>query len=486
MEGQRVRAPRFPEDGVWLGGAPASGVEDPLRGRVLLLDFWTYCCVNCLHMLPVLAELEQRFAGQAFQVIGVHSAKFDAEKDPKNVRAAMARHRVAHPVLVDSEHRLWDAYAIKAWPTLVLVDAEGYLRETLPGESRPRELAEKIEALLAEGRDKMLLSDAPTPSGSGEEEDEGLLRHPGKVHVSGTRVYVSDTGHHRVIECDRDGKLTRIFGSGRPGAQDGPAETACLRDPQGLAAVDGRLVVADTGNHLLRSIDLASGELSTLAGTGELWRGETPKPAPLPTEMALRSPWDVVAADEVLLVAMAGSHQIWLLDPSRELFGPFAGNGSENHDDGELREASFAQPSGLALFGRYLFVADSEVSSVRAVDLHQQQVQTLTGKGLFDFGDRDGPGSEALLQHPMHVCVTTVDEDPVVYVADTFNHKIKAIDLESLEVRTVLGDGNTETLCEPGGMDLLDGKLLIADTNRHRLRIGDPLSGELRDFPLRG
>ncbi len=484
MDPQNVRAPHFSPDAIWLGVDRPLRLEEELRGQVVLLDFWTYCCVNCLHLLPMLTAIEQRFAGEVVVVIGVHSAKFDAEKDLQNIQAAMLRHRVSHPVVVDSEHELWETYGVKAWPTLVLIDAEGYLRETLPGETSQEDLIERIEALLVEAREKKTLATTALKIPPSSSKHEGVLKNPGKVLVQPDRIYIADTGHHRIVECDHRGRLTRIFGDGEAGTTDGGPESARFCDPQGMAVQDGYLVVADTGNHLLRRIELESGEVSTLAGTGRLWRGERLKPAPLPTEMPLRSPWDLVAADGILLVAMAGSHQIWLYDPARDLFGPFAGNGNENHDDGELQEASFAQPSGLALFGRYLFVADSEISSVRAVDLHEQQVQTLTGKGLFDFGDEDGPASEAKLQHPLDVCVGLVKGEPRVYVADTFNHKIKVIELEGLSVRTILGDGSTTPLYEPGGMDLFGEELLIADTNNHRLRVGNPSRGELRDFPL--
>lgn len=481
-------APPFPSPAVWLNPAQELRREEELRGHVVVLDFWTYCCVSCLHVLPVLDAIERRYAKQAVAVVGVHAAKFDSERELDNLRAAIARHHIQHPVLVDNEHELWRAYGVKGWPTLALIDSKGRLRETLPGEIGAEELATKIDELLAEGvKDGSLASEPyrPRPElAAGESPREpdsspagSTLRFPGKVLVHEEHLYIADTGNHRVLQASLDGRILRTFG------ESGPLRFVA---PEGMAVLEDQLLVADPGQHMLMSVKLDSGSITALAGSGKLWRGEPLGVSPAPGDMALRSPWDVCTSDGIALLAMAGSHQIWLYDPEREIFGPFAGNGTEDHRDGPLREASFAQPSGLALLGRYLFVADSEDSSIRAIDLESQKVETLTGQGLFDFGDRDGTALKARLQHPMHVCVGFEQGRPRVYLADTFNNKIKSIDLESLEVRTVLGNGDASELYEPQGVDRLGEELLICDTNNHRLRVGDPVRGTLRDFPLRG
>lgn len=491
MPQQFETAPSLPRSAVWLNVTHPPRLEQELRGHVVLLDFWTYCCVNCLHVLPVLQAIERDYAQRPVAVIGVHAAKFEAEREPGNLRAAIDRHRIQHPVLVDDEHEVWRAYGVQAWPTLALIDTKGRLRETLPGEISAEILAAKIDELLSEGENYGSLASEPfrplsesagMESGEGESERapasssaQSPLRFPGKVHIHEESLYLADTGNHRVLQLDREGRILRAFG------ESGPLRFV---DPQGLAVLDDQLLVADPGHHMLKSVDLISGKITALAGSGKLWRGEPLGVSPAPGDMALRSPWDVCTSDGIALVAMAGSHQIWLYDPGREIFGPFAGNGMEDHRDGPLREASFAQPSGLALMGRYLFVADSEVSSIRAIDLESQRVETLTGQGLFDFGDQDGTALQARLQHPMHVCIGFVQGRPRVYLADTFNNKIKSIELETLEVRTVLGSGDPSELHEPQGMDLLGEELLICDTNNHRLRVGDPLRGTLRDFPL--
>ena len=481
MPAANVRCPEFLPDFTWLNAARPLTVKEDLRGRVAILDFWTYCCINCLHVLPVLARIEKRFAGRPVVVIGVHSAKFISEKDPENIRRAIERHGVAHPVVVDSEHDIWQRFAVRAWPTLVLVDAAGYVRETLSGEIDEEPLAARVEALLEEGRERGILAEGPLDLGPGAAAAPGALRFPGRVCLEGDRLVISDTGHHRILIAGLDGRVAMIVGSGEPGRRDGPAAEASFQDPQGVAAADRTLYVADTGNHLLRAVDMGTWKVRTIAGTGE--RGGAPGPydATRPRTIPLRSPWGLLALGSYVLVAMAGSHQIWAYDTGAEAFGPWAGTGRENHLDGPLEEAAFAQPSGLSHGGSLVFLADSETSSIRAIDLDEGVVRTIVGRGLFDFGDRDGRAELALMQHPLDVAL----DGRVLYVADTYNHKIKSIDLSDLQVRTVFGDGNPDTLYEPGGIAARRGEIFIADTNHHRIVRADPALGSVEELELR-
>ncbi len=503
----RDRAPALPaERERWLH-TDTPLTLDRLRGSVVVLDFFTYCCVNCMHVLPELEAVERAFAGQPVVVIGVHSAKFTAEKVPANVARALARHHVRHPVVLDPDHAIWDQYAVRAWPTLVVLDAEGRIAWRQSGEVERGQLAARVEQLLDEGRERGVLG-APVASPAAEPRGTGL-RFPGKVAVwpdnqaqasgvdpfsSGARLYVADTGNHRVLEAaltrGMDGwpraTVLRVFGDGRPGLVDGEVETARFRGPQGLSRLGRTLWVADTENHALRAIDLERGEVRTVAGTGELGRGRPADPRD-PRRIALRSPWDVAAtADQdsgpdagAVFVAMAGSHQIWVYLPERDHIGPFVGSGREEHEDGPPGESCLAQPSGLSLYGRFLFIADSEVSSVRVFDLQENMVGTLCGGGLFEFGDVDGEPEHARLQHPLGVAVL----GDTVYVADTFNHKIKRMSLSEGRMRSLVG-GSPEILCEPGGLAVLGDWLVVADTNNHRIRVVHRRSGEIRDLAL--
>ncbi|MFN7147838.1 MAG: hypothetical protein ACK4YP_28970, partial [Myxococcota bacterium] len=299
--------------------------------------------------------------------------------------------------------------------------------------------------------------------------------------------------NHRVVEAaltlGPDGwpvaKRLRSFGGNGCGLVDGACDDARLKEPQGMARIGDSLWVADTGNHALRRVDLTKGYVTTLAGTGRLGRGREGHPDDA-RRTPLRSPWDVAVVGEggghgeAVFIAMAGTHQLWVYLPGSGEIGPLAGSGAEDHVDGPPAEAALAQPSGLSLVGRYLFFADSETSSIRVFDLADRRVGTLCGKGLFDFGDQDGPNDQALLQHPLGVAAAEGE----VYVADTFNHKIKSIDLRGGGVRTVAG-GNGE-LSEPGGIAVAGDFLIIADTNHNRVAAMKRDTGEIRPVPFQG
>ncbi len=480
-----VHCPEFLPGFTWINTRRPLTVAGDLRGRIAVLDFWTYCCINCMHVLPVLKRIEERFAKQPVAVIGVHSAKFISERDPENIRRAVQRYDVAHPVVVDRDHDMWERFGVRAWPTLVLVDAGGYVRDTLAGEISEEDLTARIEGLLKEGRDQNILAAGPLDVAPDPQTDSTFLRFPGKVHVHRGLLYIADSGHNRIVVAGLDGRVEAVVGEGGPGARDGRGDQASFHNPQGLAVgtlPEGgeRLYVADTGNHLLRGVDPTTLEVTTVAGTGG--KGETAGVPDLSDlrKVPLRSPWGLLSIGHHILIAMAGSHQIWLFDPERGMIGPWAGSGQEDHLDGTLQDAALAQPSGLARAGRFLFIADSEVSSIRAIDLDSGAVQTVVGQGLFDFGDSDGAPQQVLLQHPLDVTAG----DNVLYVADTYNNKIKEIAFGSMLTRVVFGDGRPATMHEPGGVAVANGSVIIADTNNHRLLRGDPATGALEEFPL--
>jgi thiol-disulfide isomerase/thioredoxin len=481
MQPPLVRSPEFPPSLVWLNTSRPLSIASDLRGRVVVLDFWTSCCINCMHVVPVLRRLEERFAEDPLVVVGIHCGKFPSEQEPANVRCAVSRLDIAHPVAMDAQFKTWEAFAVRAWPTLVLIDAAGYVRETLSGEADFDALSEEVTALLAEGREKnQLRGDLPF-FGERQEETASMLRFPGRIHCLNDRLIIADTGHHRLLVSDPSGRLLATIGSGTSGARDGAAESASFSNPQGLAVSGGLLFVADTGNHLLRCVDPSTWEVSTVAGTGIQGRHPVRVDPARPQETALRSPWGLLGVGGQILIAMAGSHQIWIFDTARRLLAPWAGSGREDHIDGALHEAAFAQPSGLAQAGRMILVADSEVSSVRAIDMLEGRVRTIIGRGLFDFGDTVGRPEEVLLQHPLDLAAAP----QALYVADTYNNKIKEIRFGTMETKTVLGDGSPAVLNEPGGVTLAGARLLIADTNNHRILSADPASGEVEEIPIR-
>lgn len=474
MSHDPVRAPEFPENLAWLNCDRPLRLGEELRGRVLLLDFWTYCCINCVHMLDELDRLEQEFVDAPFTVLGVHAPKFDNERDPANVQHALERLGVRHPVVVDADRKIWSDYTVGAWPTTILVDARGYVREEIRGEVGIDSLREKIGALLEEVTDP-----APAPVSRSTVEATGTLLYPGKVAADETRLFIADSGHHRILVCDHEGRVEKILGDGQAGADDGRHDTARFRDPQGMASDGKSLWVADRGNHLLRQVSLDLYWVKTMAGDGQLGQSRAAVDPTRPLTISLRSPWDVHIVGQHLLLAMAGSHQIWLYDIQKAEIGAWAGSGTEDHIDGPMQEAAFAQPSGLAQVGPWIMIADSEVSSLRAIDLQKGEAQTIAGGGLFEFGDADGDPEQMAFQHPMDVEVLGQD----LYVADTFNHKIRVVNLPTMQCRTLVDRG---TLLEPAGICAVGERLLVADTNHHRVVWLDPLTGTVSPLELHG
>jgi thiol-disulfide isomerase/thioredoxin/sugar lactone lactonase YvrE len=483
-----VNAPDFPPALDWLNTDRPLSIKD-LRGKVVLLDFWTSGCVNCRHVMPRLRRLARKYANE-LAVIGVHSAKFPGEKDTAAVEQAVRRLSVDHPVVNDRDRRVWREYAVSSWPTVMLIDPRGKVVGVHEGEFTLDEMDAAIARLIGESERR--LDRRPLSFGAARNNGpDGPLCFPGKVLADGAgkRLFVADTGHHRTLELSMDGRLRRAFGNGKPGFEDGDPESARFRGPQGLALDRDWLYVADTDNHVVRRIDLANALVVTVAGTGEPAHG--PHRGGPAGEVPLLSPWDVVAHRGRVYVAMAGLHQLWEVEPLDRAV-PWVGNGRENMVDGPADEAQFAQPSGLALGAEAeaLFVADSEASGVRAVALEGGYVHTVVGTGLFDFGDADGVGDAVRLQRPLGLTFA----GGVLYIADAYNHKIKRCDPATRRVTGWLGTGEPghrdgpatkAQFSEPGGLSFADGKLYVADTNNHAIRVCDARTGRVRTLEVR-
>jgi thiol-disulfide isomerase/thioredoxin len=454
-----------------------------LRGKVVLLDFWTYCCINCMHVLPDLRLLEEKYANQLV-VIGVHSAKFDAERDSKNIREAILRYEIKHPVVNDAEMIIWRHFDVQAWPTMWLIDPEGNAVGRISAEGVYEALDFAVDRLVKYHRAKGTLVERPVHFDLEQSRTtETPLRFPGKVlaHAESNRLFIADSNHNRIVITSLDGKLIDVIGTGAVGSADGTFDQATFFRPQGMALSGDLLFVADTENHMVRRADLAARTVSTVAGVGVQGRSRSFEPQPA-TKTALNSPWDLWLHDGNLYIAMAGPHQLWVWKAKTNEVAAYAGSGHEDIEDGVLIQASFAQPSGLASDGDWLFVADSEGSSIRAVPLiPEKQVWTVVGTAdlpagrLFEFGDIDGKNGEARLQHPLGVAF----HNGLLYVADTYNNKIKVIDPDERSCTTLLGDtepGSTDNpprFDEPSGLSAARDVLYVADTNNHAIRVID-------------
>lgn len=518
---QRVRAPELDGGVAWINTAGPLRMKD-LRGKFVLLDFWTYCCINCMHILPELKKLEHAYPNELV-VIGVHSAKFETEQDSKNITEAVLRYEIEHPVVNDAKHIIWQKFFVNSWPSLRLIDPEGFVVAEHGGEIDFETLDAFFKRALPYYRKHKLLDTTPLRFDLARDSaEETPLRFPGKVladEASG-RLFIADSNHNRIVVTSLAGKLIDVIGSGQIGKADGPLDKAQFDHPQGMALVGETLYVADTENHSLRKVDLAGKTVATIAGTGRQGRNAWPgipedafeaggiaasklpaRYVAKPTETALNSPWDLWVHGDDLYIAMAGPHQIWKLPLDESEIGPYAGNAREDIVDGALLPrqpygtqvapggavvSSFAQPSGLASDGTSLFVADSEGSSIRAVPLKPSgKVRTIVGTShlpqgrLFTFGDVDGRGDAVRLQHALGV----VFHDGRLYVADTYNNKIKVVDPKNASCETLVGTGEAgradepAQFDEPGGISLAAGKLYVADTNNHAVRVVDLAAG---------
>ena len=515
----------------WLNTGGKTLDLEALRGKIVLLDFWTFCCINCLHVLDELRPLEQQYS-DVLVTVGVHSPKFEHEADPVALAAAVERYEIHHPVLDDPELDTWKAYTARAWPTLVVIDPEGYIVAHLSGEGHADGLAVLIPELIAEHEAKGTLHRGSGPYVA-PEATSGTLRFPGKALFlppgrgstasaatasagtddGGTAAgaaasdaaekgswLVTDTGHHRLVELGTDFEtVLATFGSGTKGYADGPAAgdtaSAQFNEPQGLvllpedvAAKAGYdVVIADSVNHRLRGLSLTDGKASTLAGNGiqrlletgparvdEEGAGFSGSLGTDPLDVALSSPWDVVWSRKLnaVVVAMAGTHQIFSFDPVTGAVSIIAGNGLEGLLDGPAHESWFAQSSGLAEDADgNIWVADSETSALRKLVIADDAsitVESAVGKGLFDFGFRDGPAAEARLQHPLGV---TVLPDGSVAIADTYNGAVRRYDPASGTVSTL-----ARGLAEPSDVIVdhtqsagSEPLLVVVEANKHQL-----------------
>jgi thiol-disulfide isomerase/thioredoxin len=538
---RRISIPDFPAGMQWLNTSKPLTKQD-LSGKFVVLDFWTYCCINCIHILPELKKLEKAYPNELV-VIGVHSAKFEAEKKTKNIEEAILRYEIEHPIINDADHRVWDMFGVQSWPTVLMIDPEGNAVWGAGGEVEFETLDAVLKAGIPYYAQQGTLNRTPMKFDLlANKQDPTPLRFPGKVLAdeSSNRLFIADSNHNRIIIASLDGQLLDAIGSGTIGRADGSYDQASFDHLQGMAIDGDTLYVADTENHLLRKVDLKAKLVTTIAGTGVQRRGAWPgmedlepmgelpqRFVSLPSTTEINSPWALWVHKDALYIAMAGPHQIWKMSLDETEIGPYAGNGREDIVDGPLLPpvpyqqgySSFAQPSGLASDGEWLFVADSEGSSIRAVPFDsKRQVRTVTGTSklpsgrLFAFGDVDGEQALATyasddagnvlrdpttgypiiqgvrLQHALGVTY----HDGKLYVADTYNNKVKVVDAKTGATKTIAGTGepgladSPAQFDEPAGISYANGILYIADTNNHLVRTIHLGTGSVGRFEIQG
>ena len=489
-------APEFPKDAEWLNTDIKPSIAS-LKGQVVILDFWTYCCINCMHMLDTLAEVEKKYEGKPVFIIGVHSAKYDNENVRENVIEAIKRYKIGHAVLFDKKMEMWREFGVNAWPTLIVIGPSGKIEHRHPGEISADQLSSIIDYVSKKNAGEMASSGIHTEHMDFESGKK--LSYPGKISISQNQKFmaISDSGNNRIVIAELAGRrVIDVIGSGADGITDGGFGSARLTSPQGTAW-DGNdmLYIADTGNHAIRLADLRNKRLSTVAGSGEQGGYISFGSRYENGSAQLSSPWDLCIQGDVLYIAMAGLHQIWSMDIKAGKIGPFAGEGHENIRDGDLESALFAQPSGIFSSGNVLYVADSEVSSVRAINLDTGYVSTLVSGGLFEYGDSAGNIVSTSLQHPLGVSV----KDSKIYIADTYNNAIKEVDMVSGSSHRLIGKSGMESACrlddpeceklglyEPSDVKPCDNMLYIADTDNSLVRTFDIEKKVLGTFDIIG
>ena len=491
-------APEFPAGLDWIN------VEQPLtmaglQGKIVIFDFWTYGCVNCLHIIPVLEQVETKFANEVV-VIGVHSAKFETEGQTENLRQVVQRYGVHHPVVNDKDFQIWRTYGVNAWPTVGIVDPRGYLVIRQSGEV-PFEAFDTYLSGMIDYYDEQhpgLLNREPLELALEGAGDPGTpLLYPGKVLADSAsrRLFIADSSHNRIVIADMDShQVLDIIGSSLRGFAGGSFDEARFDKPQGMALEGERLYIADVNNHAIRLADLAAREVMTVAGNGIMGRSRLPFGQTIdnPLGVSLRSPWDVEFDDSGRLhIAMAGTHQLYIYEPAANALYPSVGNGREANLNGvSLADSELAQPSGLFYAGDgKLYFADSESSTIRLANFENDLVSVVSGtteNSLFDFGDIDGALGSNRLQHALGI---DGDPDGRLYIADTYNSRIKLVAPGETATQTAYGlggaggyaDGGAATaqFDEPGGLSYAEGRLYVADTNNHVIRVIDLAAGQV-------
>lgn len=465
----RVNAPEISTKYGWLNTDRSWSIKD-FRGKIVLLDFWTFGCINCQHIVPDLKQLEEEYA-DSLVVIGIHSAKFDAEKQSETIKQAVLKFGVEHPVVNDADYKVWNQYGVRAWPTVVLIDPNGKVVGQHAGERVYETVQPYIDKMEKEFAD--VLNREPF-NFQVELREASVLSFPSKfISDSEGNIFLSDSGYNRILKLNQEGQVLEVIGSGSAGSNNGSYAEASFYEPHGLALHGNILYVADAKNNGIRQVNLDTKVVTTAAGTGELsyYFFEDS----LGVGVNPNSPWDLLILDNDMYIANAGNHQILRMDLSTETVYRFAGSGREALTDGPLLEAAFNQPSGLASNGSVLYVADAEASAIRTINIKTGMVLTPLGKGLFDFGDVDGLVDDALLQHCLGVEVI----DSNVYIADTYNGKIKVLDMEQHRVHTL-----TDGLSEPNDVLFLNGQLWVTSTNSHQIFKVDLSTGDKEELTI--
>lgn len=466
-------APEFPSPLEWVNTRePRTLVA--LRRRVVLLYFWSYDCVHCINLQAGLRQLENKYH-DGLTILGLHTPKYPAQQSDDAVLKAVNRNYVRHPVANDAHWRAWQQYGVEAWPTVLLIDCEGHVAGRFVGEGALRRVDDAVAALLEDAATRDLRNYASARAAF-RTEPRMALRFPAHALATADKLYITDTGHNRILECTHQGRVLRQFGSGNAGYWDGRLADAGFNAPQGLAISSDTLYVADTGNHCVRRIRLLRGEVETLLGNG-LPGHQTPQDCPPGQRIAISAPTAIALSGDRIYVAVSGQHQIWRIDLHTRGIDVLAGNGRCGVRDGTGSECRLAQPSALTMLPGSLIIADAAGNAIRQLRLSDFALSTLAGGGAYASGDDDGVGTQARFAHPLGLAA----DGATIYVADTLNHRLRTIQSRSGEVSTLPVEWRFH---EPQGISFAAGALWIADRNAHEILRVDVERGDGERIPV--
>jgi sugar lactone lactonase YvrE len=471
--GQRRLSPELPDSLEWVNTREPPRLA-ALRRRVVLLYFWSYDNIHCINLLAGLHQLENKYH-DGLTLLGVHTPKYPAQQSGDAVLKAVNRNQVKHPVANDAHWRAWQQYGIGAWPSALLIDCEGRVAGQFAGEGSLRRIDDAVAELLEDAATRDLRDYTPS-RGAFRTEPRMVLRFPAHALATDERLYVSDTGHNRILECTHQGRVLRQFGSGNAGYWDGRLADAGFSAPQGLAISNDALYVADTGNHCVRRIRLLRGEVETLLGSGVLGH-HTPTDYPPGQRISISAPSGVVLSGDRVYVSVTGQHQIWRIDLRTLGIDVLAGSGRCGVLDGNGAECRLAQPGALAMLPGMLVIADAAGNAIRQLRLSDFVLGTLAGGGPFDSGKEDGIGTQARFAHPMGLAV----DGARIYVADTLNNRLRTIQVRGGAVGTLPVDWRFH---EPQGLSFAAGALWVADRNAHEILRVDVDAGICARIPV--
>ncbi len=454
--------------------------RDDLKDRIILLDFWTYACVNCIHAIPEIKKLEQEF-GNKLTVIGVHSGKFSNEKDFDSIKKAVLKYDISHPVINDEALKIWNSFEVNAWPSFILINPHGNVVKRYVGEEDIQYIRKDVKRMVGKYRYQLNRNDLPEFLEKNKIAMR-VLSYPSKITYSnkfsyksynGAALFIANSGRNEILVTTLGGEILLEIGSKSAGFQDGNITQARFNNPTGLLYKNQKLYVADTANHAIREIDFKENKVITLLGTG--LRGQKIRGQGIAArDTTLASPSDIefYPDEDNLAIANSGTHQILKFNLKNKTVSVLAGDGLEGIIDGIYPKNSLAQTSDLKAFGTKLYFIDSETSSLRVLNKNGE-VETLIGKGLFEFGQKDGDKNNALMQHPLGLTVSSKG----VYISDSFNHTIRKYDFASKKLYDFIANGKkgeelgkTTNFDEPDGIIFIDEKeFIVCDTNNNRL-----------------